>query len=167
MTTTEPTLDAVEELARIHGQHRYVDVRGDYEVGDGRRYFGCSCGWTHDVDGMSGYRSWVEEHERHAARAVLAAGYVDQAPIRALLTSEIADEIESRVRAARGDVRCFVCNLRYEERQEYGCQESGRGHSYDDSDLAAAEEIERAGTVEHITLSVADLRAALDPGSGS
>lgn len=76
MTTPEPTPEAVEALAGIHGQHRYVDVRGDYEAGDGRRYFGCSCGWTHDVDGMSGYWSWVEEHERHVARAVLAAGYV-------------------------------------------------------------------------------------------
>ena len=95
------------------------------------------------------------------ARAALAAGYVDPAPIRALLASEIADSIEGRVRAARGDVRCLDCNLRYDERQEYGCHESGRGHSFDEGDLVAAEEIERSEPVEHVTLSVADLRAAL------
>lgn len=81
--------------------------------------------------------------------------------VEALLAAEIASEIESRVRAARADVRCLVCNLRYEERQEYGCQESGWAHKYDEGDLAGAEEIERSGAVEHVTLSVADLRAAL------
>lgn len=85
--------------------------------------------------------------------------------VTALLDAEIADTIESRVRAARGDVRCLDCNLRYEERQEYGCHESGRGHSYDEDDLAAAEQAERSGTVEYVTLSVADLRAALGGGA--
>ena len=87
--------------------------------------------------------------------------------VEALRDAEIADVIESRVRSARGDVRCLDCNLRYDERQEYGCHESGRGHSYAKSDLAAAEEIARSNAVEYVTLSVADIRAALDPEAGS
>lgn len=81
--------------------------------------------------------------------------------VRALLASEIADSIERRVRSALGDVRCLDCNLRHDERQEYGCHWPGQGHSYDEGDLAAAEAVERAAAVEYVTLSVADLRAAL------
>jgi hypothetical protein len=82
--------------------------------------------------------------------------------LRALLTSEIADVIGRRVRAARGDVRCLDCNIRYEERSEYGCHTMGHIHDFDQGDLVAAEEIERSNPVEYVTLSVADLRAALD-----
>lgn len=85
--------------------------------------------------------------------------------VKALLDAEIDDTIERRVRAARGGVRCLDCNLRYDERQEYGCHESGRGHSYSEGDLAAVEEIERSGSVEYVTLLVADIRAALGGGS--
>lgn len=84
------------------------------------------------------------------------------ARVRALIEAEVADEIESRVRAARGDVRCLDCNMRYEERQEYGCHVPGHGHDFDEGDFAGAEEIERSRPVEYVTLSVADLRAALD-----
>lgn len=106
MTTTEPTPEAVEELARVKGQHRYVDVRGDYEVGDGRRYFGCTCGWTHDVDGMSGYWSWVEEQERHAAREVLAAGYVDHGTYAgAAMARDAAEKMHDRATAENDSLR--------------------------------------------------------------
>lgn len=36
------------------------------------------------------------------------------------------------------DVRCLRCDLRYAERQQYGCMESGRGHDYDEDELAEA-----------------------------
>lgn len=83
------------------------------------------------------------------------------AKVEALVDAEVREAIEAHVRAARADVRCMSCNLRYEERQEYGCHESGRPHDYDEDDLAAAEEIERSEPVEFVTLSVADLRTAL------
>lgn len=86
--------------------------------------------------------------------------------VTALLDAGIADVIERRVRAARGDVRCLDCNLRYDERQEYGCDYTlSRIHSYSEGDLAAAEQAERSGSVEYVTLSVADLRAALGGGA--
>ena len=81
--------------------------------------------------------------------------------VKALLEAEIASVVESRVRAARADVRCLDCNMRYEERQEYGCHVPGHGHDYDEGDFAGAEEIERTRPVEYVTLSVAALRAAL------
>lgn len=83
------------------------------------------------------------------------------ARVTAMVDAEVVDAIEHRVRAAVGDVRCIDCNLRHEERQEYGCHESGRGHTYDTGDLKATEEIERSTPVEYVTLPVADLRAAL------
>jgi len=33
------------------------------------------------------------------------------------------------------DVRCDVCRLRYEEREEYGCEPQGRAHIYDQDTL--------------------------------
>lgn len=83
------------------------------------------------------------------------------AKVEALVDTEIAERIEGNVRAAVADVRCIDCNLRYEERQEYGCHESGRAHSYDEGDIAASEQIERDTPIEYVTLPVADLRAAL------
>lgn len=89
--------------------------------------------------------------------------------VEALLEAEIAETMEHSVRAARGNVRCLDCNLRYDERQEYGCHESGRGHDYAEADLVAAEEIERGIPVAYVTLSVAALREALQepPKGGS
>lgn len=89
-----------------------------------------------------------------------------RARVTALLDAEISNVIERRVRAARGDVRCLDCNLRYDERLQYGCDHTYTGtHSYSDDDLAVAEQAERSGTVEYVTLSVSDLRVALGGGS--
>ncbi|HEU5032708.1 MAG TPA: hypothetical protein VFV01_47850 [Spirillospora sp.] len=88
------------------------------------------------------------------------------APVRALVEAEVADTIDSRVRHARGDVRCLSCGLRYDERQQYGCQTSGRAHTYDDGDLADAEAAERAEPVEYVTLPMTALRAALRAAEG-
>lgn len=81
--------------------------------------------------------------------------------LSAMLEAELAAEIESRVRDARGDVRCLDCNVRYGERQEYSCIDLGQVHTYSKGDLVGAEEIERSRSVEYVTLPVADLRAAL------
>jgi hypothetical protein len=103
-----------------------------------------------------------------SARDAAKKGWQDAkdkvARVEALRDAEIADVIERRIRSARGDVRCLDCNIRYEERSEYGCHTMGHIHDFDQGDLAAAEEIERSNPVEYVTLSVADLSAALaDP----
>ncbi len=81
-----------------------------------------------------------------------------------LLADEIADDVESAVRSARNDVRCLDCDLRYGERQNHGCGEDGRGHDrgFPESMLAEAEQEARAEVREYVTLSVADLRAAIE-----
>lgn len=168
MTTTEPTPEAVEELARVNAQHRYVDVRGDYEVGDGRRYFGCTCGWTHDVDGMSGYWSWVEEHERHAARAVLAAGYVSPEEHRALVerfSRMVTRNADNQIRRdeARGQV-ARVKSLADEFDKVIPSALS-------DGELRTVGKYAVPGVLsQHVTVHVlakvaADLRTALESGS--
>jgi hypothetical protein len=108
------------------------------------------------------WRSLERSNElcRKAQAEALAA--VEQAARgRALRDAEVADAVEGRVRAARGNVRCLDCNLRYDERQEYGCHESGRGHSYSEEELADVERAERADPVEYVTVAVADLDAVL------
>lgn len=48
-------------------------------------------------------------------------------------------EIEQDCAASRvAEVRCFRCQLRYGECDQYGCIESGRGHEYDADELAEA-----------------------------
>lgn len=70
------------------------------------------------------------------------------------------DAAEEAARCRVADVRCLDCNLRYEERQEYGCQESGRRHYYDDQDMleAAKVTIEPTYDAEGIRSRAARLR---------
>lgn len=103
--------------------------------------------------------------ERDAAREALAR-------VEALADAEIASSIEANVRSETAGVRCRDCNLRYEERQQYGCHESARAHYYDEGDIADAEASARADAIEYVTLKVAALRAALaqpatDEGAGA
>lgn len=124
------------------------------EVLAGHRAFGdddhgieeCGCGWRPSETAWE--EDWADaiEHEAHVA-AVIAREWlpaqVRAAEARALreyatdVDREAADDVARR---ARNDVRCLSCNLRYEERQDYGCHEPGRGHHYD------GEELEEAGT---------------------
>lgn len=85
-----------------------------------------------------------------------------RARLTALLEKELADDAAADARSEVADVRCLSCNLRYEERQEYGCHESGRGHSYDDAELEEAAERGRQER-EYVTFAVADVRALLVP----
>lgn len=116
---------------------------------------------TRTANGLKGNPPKLTSWSWHDLPEVAAALRKQVGAVRELLATEIADVIEARVRAARGDVRCLDCNLRHDERQEYGCHESGRGHSFSEGDLVAAETTERSEPVEHVMLSVADLRAAL------
>lgn len=160
MTTTEPTPEAVADMDRLREEVERLRrwkteasevILGLQDLGNalgvplGRRITG-----TLATEIAGELRVRTEKAEAKVTR------------VEALRDAEIADVIESRVRAARADVRCLDCNLRHGERQEYGCHWSGQAHSYSEGDLAAAEEVERSGSVEHVTLSVADLRAALD-----
>jgi len=52
-------------------------------------------------------------------------------------------ELEWARNRARDDVRCPSCNLRYGERDQYGCIEPARAHEYDADDLRAALEGEQ------------------------
>ena len=52
-------------------------------------------------------------------------------------------ELEWARHRARDDVRCPRCNLRYGERDQYGCIEPARAHHYDADELRAALEGEQ------------------------
>ena len=47
-------------------------------------------------------------------------------------------EQQWKIFGRESNVRCLDCDLRYGERDQYGCHESGRGHSFDDEELAEA-----------------------------
>lgn len=100
-----------------------------------------------------------------AAEAARDAAVAERDALRervaALIDAEVAADIATNVSSAVAGVRCLDCNLRYEERQEYGCHESGRGHSYDDEDIADAERAARQDPINYVMLPVSDLRAAL------
>lgn len=54
------------------------------------------------------------------------------------LTETIEHEKRWSVMGREGDVRCTSCDLRYAEREEYGCHWEGNAHRYDDEELAEA-----------------------------
>jgi hypothetical protein len=56
-----------EALVEVLAEHRYRDVLGDYDTAPFYRHFGCSCGWEQNIEGMSGWRSWVATHNEHVA----------------------------------------------------------------------------------------------------
>jgi hypothetical protein len=81
----------------------------------------------------------IDSHMAHLAAEVEA--HVQERIAEAL--EAVADEwdreaAESAARSSVADVRCLSCNLRYDERQEYGCHYEGCGHSYDAEELAEA-----------------------------
>ncbi|AIY17763.1 hypothetical protein GUY44_07045 [Pimelobacter simplex] len=84
------------------------------------------------------------------------------AALAALLDKAIAEAADRGARSERADVRCLDCGLRYAERQQYGCGEEGRGHSYDEDDLAEADKRGRQVDLDCVSVSVAALRALLD-----
>lgn len=79
--------------------------------------------------------------------------------VRALLDAEEADKRQADARERVGDVRCMSCDLRYEERQQYGCHDTGRAHRYDERELA-----EEGALRDDVTAIVTthQVRAALD-----
>lgn len=64
------------------------------------------------------------------------------------------------------DTRCDDCGLRYEERDQYGCQESGRGHTYDQEELDGRAEPLDATTFygNELRRKAASLRATTPEG---
>ncbi|UUW88448.1 hypothetical protein [Pimelobacter simplex] len=82
--------------------------------------------------------------------------------LAALLDKAMAEDADRGARSERADVRCLDCGLRYDERQDYGCGEEGRGHSYDDGELAEAAERGRQLDLDCVSVSVAKVRALLD-----
>lgn len=95
---------------------------------------------------------WLAQSVVDAIRPLLAGGVPgrSEAEIKAEGAREVlleaADDLdrEAAEAAARGelaDVRCLDCNLRYDERQDYGCGEPGYGHKYDDDELAEAAKV--------------------------
>lgn len=120
--------------------------------------------WAEDTDDASGYHvlNDVPVFEvALVARRALAAANLLASPVREPGRSEAeikaegarealnaaADDIdrEAAEESARhdvADVRCTDCDLRYGERDQYGCGPDGRyGHSYDERELAKAREV--------------------------
>lgn len=84
--------------------------------------------------------------------------------VEALLAKELLADLVSDIYRARANVRCLDCNIRYEERQDYGCFEPGRGHDgYTDDMLAEAAEEARAefATTAAVRFDLIELTAAL------
>ncbi|MFF1946929.1 hypothetical protein ACFVWF_32850 [Rhodococcus qingshengii] len=52
--------------------------------------------------------------------------------------AEEREDLEWQRFCAQQDVRCTVCNLRYGEREQYGCGDPPRAHHYDEDELRAA-----------------------------
>ena len=93
--------------------------------------------------------TWIEVGVDDLAHRIVASDWLAarDAAMRAQGAAdalrEAADEIdrEAAEAAARyrvADVRCLACDLRYEERDQYGCHETGRPHTYDPTDLTEA-----------------------------
>lgn len=122
----EPDAGDVEAL----GDHPYVDPR------DGRQECYLCGKFVHDVThsckGVPVTRA-AEARVRLLIDAARAQGAADA-------LREAADEIdreaaEAAARRRVPAVRCLACDLRYEERDQYGCHEPGRPHTYDPTDL--------------------------------
>ncbi|KAB2806978.1 hypothetical protein F9L07_28510 [Pimelobacter simplex] len=88
-----------------------------------------------------------------------------RAGLLALIDKGLAESVEMAERgalAAQANVRCPDCGLRYEERQEYGCQEEARAHSYDERELAEAAERGRHLDPQDVTVPLIALGALLE-----
>lgn len=93
--------------------------------------------------------TWIEVGVDDLAHRIVALDWlpVRDAAMRAQGAAdalrEAADEIdreaaEAAARRRVPAVRCLACDLRYEERDQYGCHEPGRPHTYDPTDLTEA-----------------------------
>ncbi|WP_136054338.1 hypothetical protein [Microbacterium sp. K24] len=87
-------------------------------------------------DAVEAFNRWLAAHDVEVRAQELDA-YASAIDLEAA-------EDSARIRVT--NVRCMGCDLRYEERQQYGCGESGRGHSYSDYELAEAAVIEVEAT---------------------
>lgn len=70
--------------------------------------------------------------EKHRKRADEAEAELEK------YRAEERRQLEWARHLARDDVRCPSCNLRYGERDQYGCIEPARAHDYDAEELRAA-----------------------------
>ena len=92
MTTTEPTPEAIEELARVFGEHWWAGMAESGAAGE----WECACG--EPLLEMSD-----EAHERHVAHKVLAAGYETPAVFKGVMACwkvdmRLAREAEDKVK---------------------------------------------------------------------
>ncbi|MDV6267054.1 hypothetical protein [Rhodococcus globerulus] len=79
----------------------------------------------------------IADARRWEARAEKAEGELEK------YHAEERRELEWERNRARDDVRCPSCNLRYGERDQYGCLTPARAHEYDEDYLRAALEGEQ------------------------
>lgn len=61
---------------------------------------------------------------------------------REALLTRVRERLEHEQRweilGRESNVRCLDCDLRYGERDQFGCHETGRGHTFDEEELAEA-----------------------------
>lgn len=89
---------------------------------------------------------WAGAYPAHLALVVEQHTNGQIAELEAELEKYRAEErreLEWARNRARDDVRCPSCNLRYGERDQYGCIEPARTHEYDADELRAALEGEQ------------------------
>lgn len=138
----------VPELREILRQHHVVDM----SLGGGRVL--CSCQENSHIVGDT--KSWMPlgAYPDHVVNSLTAADLeaLSSAPLR-LRISELEAELtpfreeEKRQKewnafCAVSDVRCLDCNLRYGERDQYGCGIEARNHYYDEDELREAGRVE-------------------------
>lgn len=122
MSTPNPTHIIADHMCSYHGPSNADKV--SY----------CWCGWS------------GEDHAAHVVSKLTDAGYsiIDRASAEELAAHREDRELDRRwaARCDLNDLRCFDCDLRYGERQDYSCH--GSDHSYNAADVArltaAAEE---------------------------
>ena len=83
---------------------------------------------------------------------------------REALLTRVRERLEHEQRweilGSESNVRCLDCDLRYGERDQYGCHETGRGHTFDEEELAEAR-TPQADDIDRDLAALLDLAARM------
>lgn len=80
-----------------------------------------------------------------------------------LVVEKVAQESEAEADERRNNVRCYRCELRYGERQQYACVIEGTAHEFYANELAEAME-RHPGDGVYTRISAVDVLAAVSGG---
>ena len=102
------------EADSANWESRYNDAKQVIEAG--------TANWTATILDRDGWKARAEQAEAELEK----------------YRAEEREDLEWQHFCAQQDVRCTVCNLRYGEREQYGCGDPPRAHHYDENELREA-----------------------------